>query len=165
MVTYRPSDVIAMDDFELSWRITDARWASLPESVLDRIKPLSLAKSKDLFESSPFGDPPRNSLGFAQLHTTHHQSLEESGTPEDHHIRQWFGDLHIDRDREVYLCWAIGGGVVAVTNWGTFLGTWGDLWYPFDRMCVFDDTREWAVLFGPEEEVSFLERSAHRTHA
>jgi hypothetical protein len=165
MVNYQPSDLLAMDDFELSWRITDARWSSLPKSILDRIKPLSLTKSKDLFEGSPLSDPLRSPPDFGQLRPTRHQSLEESGTPEDNRIQQWFDDLPVDRDREVYLCWAIGDGVAAVPDWGTFLDTWRDLWYPFDRMCVFDDTREWVVLFGPEEEVLFLERSASQARA
>ncbi len=41
-----------------------------------------------------------------------------------------------------------------------FAEVWDDLWYPFDRLCVFDETRQWAVLLGPEEQAVFIERNA-----
>ncbi len=53
MVTYQPSDTIPMSDFEFAWRITDARWSSLPDRVLSHIKPLSRRKSKELLDKSP----------------------------------------------------------------------------------------------------------------
>jgi hypothetical protein len=58
--------------------------------------------------------------------------------------------------QDVYLCWAIGEGVAAITDWETFIEIWDDLWHPFDRLCVFDETREWAILLGPNEDIFFL---------
>lgn len=162
MVDYQLSDVLAMTDFALAWRITDSRWSALPDSLLHRIKPLAPAKSKELFESSPLRGPLSDPPDFGRLHATRRQSLEESGASreEDDRIRRWFRDLPIDHAQEVYLCWGLGDGVGAITDWGTFTEIWDDLWYPFDRLCVFDETRQWAVLFGPEEDVLFLEESA-----
>jgi hypothetical protein len=37
---------------------------------------------------------------------------------------------------------------------------WDDLWYPFDRLCAFDETRQWAVVLGPEERALFIEHNA-----
>jgi hypothetical protein len=56
----------------------------------------------------------------------------------------------------------MGDGLAAVIDWGTFTEIWDDLWYPFDWMCVFDDTNEWAVLFGPGEIARFAEKSPQR---
>jgi hypothetical protein len=162
MVNYQDSDIISMKDFELAWRITDPRWSSLPESVLDRIKPLSDSKSRNLYACSPLSRPLRNPPDVGDLSIDRVQSLEESGPPQDAECYRWFRELPIESTQHVYLCWGIGEGVAAVTDWGTFLEVWDDLWYPFDRMCVFDDTINWAVLFGPEEIVRFAERSIER---
>ncbi len=58
------------------------------------------------------------------------------------------------------MCWQVGHGVAAVMDWSMFAEVWDDLWYPFDRLCVFDETRQWAVLLGPEEQAVFIERNA-----
>ena len=158
MVKYRPDDVIPMEQFEFSWRITDPRWARLPDEMLARITPLTTRKSRELFEKSHLNLPSgmRRSAKAVRSH-----SLVDSGEPRcDARIKGWFEKLPIDARKEVYLCWASGGGVAAITDWGTFTETWGDLWFPFDRLCVFDESGEWAVLFGPEESVSFLTSSS-----
>lgn len=104
--------------------------------------------------------------GRGEDRDSRYRSLEESGEPEgDARITQWFADLPIEPARQVYLCWDSAGGVAAITDWKTFQETWGDLWYPFDHLCVFDDSGEWALLFGPDEEVRFLEMSAQRKPA
>jgi hypothetical protein len=165
VVNYEPSDVLPMEDFGLAWRITDSRWSSLPEPVLSRIKPLSDTKSRELFARSSLSRPVGSSADFGPLHVTRRQSLEESGSSEDDRSKRWFRELPIEPTQDVYVCWGIGDGVAAVTDWGTFTETWDALWYPFDRLCVFDDTLEWMVVFGPEEDVCFLEKPIERINA
>ena len=166
MVNDKPSDLIPMGQFGLSWRITDPRWASLPADVLSRIQPLSPAKSHELYESSLLNIPVGQSTDVEGYRVSRRRSLVESGDAEgDAEIRRWFEELGINREQHVYLCWNAAGGVAAITDWGTFLETWSDLWYPFDHLCVFDETSKWALLFGPEEEVAFLESSVPPTTA
>jgi hypothetical protein len=83
MVEYQPSDVLTLQEFELAWRITGARWSSQPDSILRRIKPLAPARSKRLFESSPLRGPVKIPPEFGRLHTTQHRSLRESGSPDE----------------------------------------------------------------------------------
>jgi hypothetical protein len=162
MVNYEDSDIIPLNDFELARRITDPRWAALPAAVLDRIKPLSKAKSRELYALSPLSRPLRFPPDVGRLSITKERSLEETGTSEGAGGNRWFRELPIEPAQQVYVCWGIGDGVAAVTDWGTFTEIWDDLWYPFDWMCVLGDTLEWAVLFGPGEVVRFAEKSAER---
>lgn len=157
MVEYRPSDVLAIEDFPLAWRITDERWSAQPTSVLSRIKPLSSEKSHRLYESAPWSALSRGGGAGARASSAFRRSLGDSGSPGgDEGVRNWFRALPIEPDRDVYLCWNQGGGVAAVTDWRTFVDIWSDLWYPFDALAVFDEGRRWAVLFGPDEEVTYL---------
>ncbi len=162
MVNCEDSDVIPLKEFEFAWRITDPRWASLPDAVLDRIKPLSGARSRELYALSPLSRPLRYPPDVGQLSITREQSLVESGLAEDAKCDRWFRELPIEPTQQVYVCWGIGGGVAAVIDWGTFTEVWDDLWYPFDWMCVLDDTLKWVVLFGPGEIVRFAEKSMER---
>lgn len=152
MVVYHPTDTIPISDFEFAWRITDARWAALPERLLNRINPFSDRKSKELLDKSCF-DP-------AQYHAARQASLEDEGDVNKARVQKWFRELPIAASQDVYLCWQVGEGVAAATDWSTFVEVWNDLWYPFDRLCVFDETRQWAVLLGPEEQAVFMERNA-----
>jgi hypothetical protein len=158
MVTYHPGDAIPLSDFEFACRITDSQWSSLPDRVLHRIKPLSTCKSKELLEQSPFGDSRGRLFDDGQYHGTRNVSLEGENDSDRERVKRWFRELPIPSNQDVYLWWQVGDGVAAVTDWATFIEVWDDLWYPFDRLCVFDQTREWAVLLGPEERAVFIER-------
>lgn len=146
-VEYQPSDLLPLDLFRYSWRITDDRWSSLPEPVLHRIKPLSPEKSKGVFEKTRLLDP-------GCYRATRHVSLEG----ETESVKLWFRKLPIASNDEIYLCWE--RDVAAVTDWSTFVNVWDDFWYPFDRLYVFVDSLQWAVVLGPEEEADFVERVA-----
>jgi hypothetical protein len=155
MVDYRPSDVLSMEDFGLSWRLTDARWSAQPVSILRRITPLAPPKSRALYEGSPLALSVGSPREIEGLRVVRRRSLADDGDSESDRTRQWLRELPIDPSREVYVCWGLGDGVAAVTDWGTFVAIWDDLWYPLDRVCIFDEARDWAIVFGPEEEVSF----------
>jgi hypothetical protein len=157
MVAYHPSDTIPMSTFEFAWRITNAQWSSLPEKVLSRIKPLSPSKSTELLQKSPFEGTVDQLFDPGQYHVTRQVSLEGESNSEKQRVKKWFGELPVPANQEIYLCWQVGDGVAAVTDWATFIEVWDDLWYPFDRLCVFDETRQWAVLLGPEERAVFIE--------
>lgn len=159
MVTYRSSDAIPMSDFEFAWRITDAKWSSLPDRMLNRIKPLSPCRSKELLEKSPFVGTANGLFVSGQYHATRQVSLEGESDSERERVKKWFRELPIPANQEVYLCWQVGDGVAAVTDWATFVEVWDDLWYPFDRLSVFDETHQWGVLLGPEEKALLIERS------
>lgn len=158
MVSYHPADVIPMNDFEFAWRIADARWSSLPDKVLKHIKPLSASKSKELLEASPCDRLSDCLFDASRYQAVRQVSLEGEGDCQVEQVRKWFGELPIASSQEIYLCWQVGDGIAAVTDWGTFTAIWTELWYPFDRMCVFDEGRQWAVVFGPEEHAVFIER-------
>jgi hypothetical protein len=163
MVTYQPADTIPMSDFEFAWRITDAQWSLLPERVLNQIKPLSPRKSQELLEKSPFSETVGRPFDPGQYGATGQISLEAASDSEKECVKAWLRGLPIPANQEVYLCWQVGGGVAAATGWTTFMEVWDDLWYPFDRLCIFDETRQWAVLFGPEEQAVFIERNPRKT--
>ncbi len=96
MVHYEDADVIPLKEFNFAWRITDAHWSLLPEPVLDRIKALYVARSRQLYAVSPLSRPMRHPPDLGQLTITHQQSLEESGGPDDLECNRWFRQLPID---------------------------------------------------------------------
>gem|GEM_PF-5600687 len=50
--------------------------------------------------------------------------------------------------------------VYCPADWSTFVEVWDDFWYPFDRLCVFDEMQQWAVLLRPEAQAVFIERNS-----
>jgi len=160
MAVYQSTDTIPISDFEFAWRITDAQWSSLPEGVLTRIKPLSTRKSKELLDESPFEKTVGRPFDPVRYHATREVSLEGGTDFEKQRVKRWLLELPIPPNQEVFLAWQVSDGVAAVTDWSTFVEVWDDLWYPFDRLCVFNETRQWAVLLGPEEQAVFIEENA-----
>jgi len=165
MVTYETTDVIPMTEFAFAWRITDPRWAVLREDALRRFKPLGLARSTQVFNACaafgrvPYPCDPRN------YHAVSRESLEENESSDSQRIHSWLRALPIPPDSEVYLCWASQQGVAAVTDWANLIDNWSDLWYPFDLLCILDDTLDWAMILGPEEEAYFIQRNAVKANA
>lgn len=157
MVKIDAGDVIPVSSFAFAWRITDAKWASLPEEVLRRVRPLSERRSKQVFEMSPLADRQGQPFDPERYHSAANTSLEDVDAE---HGASWLRALPVDAGEQVYVCWATAGRSVAVvTDWATFTEVWDDLWYPFDRVCVFDESLAWALLLGPEEQAQFIQRS------
>lgn len=159
MVHHDSSQVIAIEDFPFAWRITDPKWTSLPKEVLSRIKPLTAARAKQVFDSSPLRDRVVGGYPFdpCRHHAVAHVSLEGTDDTDRDRVASWLGALPIANNTEVYVCWQADEGVAVITDWKTFSEVWDDLWYPFDSVCVLDDSTDWALLLGPEEHAVFIQ--------
>jgi hypothetical protein len=150
-----------MAEFAMNWRLTDPRWANLPPAVLERIKPLRLAKAKQVSDLSPsLAQHPRpvdpELYQIVERCSLHVDTPTELGT-----VGRWLGHLPLDDQIGVYVCWLHFGtnrGIAVITDWGTVKEAWDDLWYPFDILSVFDDSLDWTVILGPEEEALFATR-------
>lgn len=158
MMTLQADDVVPLQDWELAWRITDDRWAALPDGLLRRIKPLSAGAARRVRTVGIACQPVIGRSVAEPFAVTREQSLEASGARDDGGCQVWFRDLPIAPDDRVFLSWSMGEGVAAVTDWETFRETWEDLWYPFDELFLFDDIGDWVVRFGPDEVVRFAEK-------
>jgi protein phosphatase len=155
MIHYASSDFIPLREFAFAWRLTDAGKSMLPAATLQRIRALTPARAKQLKEISPgFG---QQSLRFdpVRYRAIKQCSLGENTEFDSQRIKAWLRGLSISPESEIYLSWA-NEGVAAFTDWATFTIAWNDLWYPFDRLSVFDDSSDWAVILGPEEYAVYI---------
>jgi hypothetical protein len=151
MVRYHPSEIVPVKEFPLAWRITDPRWASLPADLLIHIKPLGPSRSKQLLDDLPFQGSSQVPFDPTRFHAVKETRLDTERE------RSWFQSVSIPTQEEVYLVW-VSAGTAAITDWGTFVQVWDDLWYPFDTLCIFDESHQWGVLLGPEERAIFVRR-------
>lgn len=155
MVTYSFVDIIPIHNFTYAWRITDKQRASLSAAVLQHILPISSAGSKEICRrgrSFRCNKPPY--VNTAYYHVMSHCSLEGTNTSNEDRIQHWFRQLPIKGTEQLYISW--GDSVAIITEWAIFTEIWDNLWYPFDAVDIFDETMDWAVLFGPEEFAVFL---------
>ena len=153
------ADFVPLCDFELAWRFTDPRRSWATETLGSPIKPLTASRGRELYASSPLAAPLNGDPESSPLVVTRRQSLEASDPEEEATCNAWFEALPVDPATRVVVCWNAAGGVAVVSNWETFLAAWDDFWYPFDLLCVFDASGDWAVLFGPGEEARFAEKA------
>lgn len=159
MTSYNTSDAVSMDDFPYAWRVTDERWALLPNEVLARIQPLSLERGKQVArQGSVFRHSGPFYVNIEHYHVVEACSLETRSHSEGGNVRQWLSQLPINPQEQVYVSW--GNNAAVATDWITFSMVWENLWYPFDVLDVFDDSLNWAVLFGPEEFAVFIKPGA-----
>lgn len=156
MVKYSLTDLISIRDFAFVWRITDARWDTLPTDVLERIRPLSARRSKEVCElSSVFQNVQTRQV--SEIYQISRRTSPEGITPSDRdRIAGWLVGLPIQQSECVYVCWS--NMVAIVVEWSVFIQIWDSLWYPFDHVFVFDETLDWAVVFGPEELAVYIDR-------
>ncbi len=159
MVTYKSTDLIPIGDFAYAWRITDEKWDCLSSDVLQHIRPLTLQRGSLVSEQAGtfrYGGP-------FYVNTTHYHVTSDCSCRVDNSVgyenkvNHWLSQLPINPNEAVYVSWS--NDVAIVTDWGTYKVTWDSLWY-LDVLAVFDDSLEWAVLFGPEEFAVFVEKGA-----
>ena len=150
--------ITSLDEFPLTWRITDERWDNLPISILSQLQPLAsadaqlFAKKVAVFrQMGPF--IPKEEV----LKVKSSQSLVEETIEHSAGIQHWFASLPIRCDESVYVHWSHVEPTALITTWSLFRSIWNSLWYPFDSMEVFDETGAWAVLLGQEELAWFME--------
>ena len=156
MVKYSSSDLINIEDFVFAWRITDARWDKLPTEVLERICPLSTQYSTTICELSTAFQMPETRQVSGDYRISQWTSLEENGHTDRERIKNWLIHLPIQQTECVYVFWK--GNVTIVVEWNLFVQIWDSLWYPFDNVYVFDETLDWAAMFGPEERAIYVDR-------
>ncbi len=65
--------------------------------------------------------------------------------------------LPISSAEEVYICWS--GEAAIVLEWDVFIRIWDSLRYPFDSVCIFDDSNDWGLVMGQEELAAFFQRN------
>ena len=155
VVTIDPSDLRPISAFPFAWRITDERWTKLPSEELREIAFLSDEASVRVFQR--FEQFPTIGMAFdaQKYHVVSDCRLDDTSKQA---VQEWFASLPIRPSEQVYVSWCGNPPAVAVMPWSIFTRRYDDFWYPFDRLAVYDDTLEWAVLLGPEERAIFILR-------
>ncbi len=162
MTIYEPSDVGKWEEFELSWRFTDPKWDLLDNDTLARILPLTHQKEEEIFKLSlevreHYIYP--HLINHRNYHAVSDVSLDEEKTDSDIYIPEWFSGLNLDDAESIYCCWShVRGNPAVVTDWSVLKTYWNSFFYPFDTITVFDETLDWAVLFGMEENAVYAVR-------
>ena len=158
-MTLARSELIPVDQFELAWRITDARWDELDEAELAKMRFISSTRAKDLREQArafqamgPYYPKP-GEFGISSFCLLVEETSEDT-TRIDH----WFANLPVDASEQVYVVWASLVGNAAAMDWRTFAKHRDSFWYPFDVVDVFDDSFTWAISLGQEDVGFFLKR-------
>jgi hypothetical protein len=155
MVTYNLSDTVDITDFPYAWRVTEERWARLPDALLHRLKCLNSEKAAAVCQQGRGFRAPNALINGAEYHGKIGISLDYENDDGIRCIREHLLSLPIRGSEEVYVSWS--NDAALISDWSTFCLIWDDLWYPFDVIEVFDDSLDWAVLMGPEEYAIYVE--------
>lgn len=143
--------------FPYSWRIEDERWDKLPPEIMGQLSVFSESTVVALHEMvSAFREPGPFVPKEGKLKIASRCSLVEEHIDDSARIQHWFATLPIPCHESVYVHWSNQQDAALAMTWSLFRAIWNSLWYPFSSVEVFDDSLEWAVLLGQEEEAWFM---------
>lgn len=144
--------IIQMNDFDLSWRFTEAEYNVIPLEHLELIKPFDKSGSKflnnfisqtNLHKSMPFTDGFFTTIDRINF-----------GFDEEKDVRKWLYQRRFPFEKKVYLSW--GEDHSLMTTWKLLIKYFDDFFYPGpDDLTVFDESLNWAILFFHEAEIYF----------
>lgn len=157
MVVYTEHDLISVSEFPYAWRITDTRWNRLPAETLRRLLPFGPVRGAQLAAEGRIlrhSGPPY--VNPEEYHVVSDCSLWIIHVEDRARVSAWLAGLPIPSDEAVYASWR--NGPALTTDWSTFIQACGAIVCPPEALDVFDASRQWGVLFGPEEFAVYVER-------
>ena len=155
---------ILIEDFDLSYRFTDALWDVLPPDALAGIRPLDYQSCNDLRQIElQFRNKGPYNLVKSAYSVVSTRDLSGEGTSDETDDSRWFSDVLPQDATDVYVSWFNSTrSLVALVKREVFAQFWSSFFYPFDVVNVFDDTGEWACLLGPEEGALYCVANAEQ---
>ena len=145
--------------FPYAWRFTDPRWDCLPPNVLSLVTPLAASDAAPLIQLA------KGFREYQRVNATAYRvvsSVRLEGDDKVAPAQQWLRS-ELPESTRVYVSW---GDSAAIAPREILVAYYDSFFYPFDTLDVFDDSADWAVLFGPEEwAVSIRRGGVPDTHA
>lgn len=149
------ADMVPLTSHCLARRWTDPNFNVLPESDVARIRPLSPAKARLVWDTlGQLLDPKGQCLSpalFSEVHST-----GAAGDPGE--VRKWLSSHLPPRAGDVAVSWQPAEAVVTPAE--VFCRYWDEFCYPgSDDVTVWSLNDDWAVLYDHEEHLSFGKRT------
>jgi hypothetical protein len=146
---FKESDFIALEDFDLKWCWTDARWNKLPDDALEQIRPLTENKAQEIDDvSAKFF----KQVGPGGPETNRIRSFNCSGDPS--HARTWLKGLNINPS--ITVVWSYDQSHAAIVTWNVFCEYWDDFSAPGAQdIAIWPLTEEWLLIYWHEEWLYF----------
>jgi len=144
--------IISIDDFQLKWRFTEAKYDMLPDQHLAQLKPLDKIGSQFLsnyiLQTSLHDDIPFKKDFFRTIDKT------KILTGNEKEIKKWLYQRGIAFDKPVFLSWDNENSMIV--PWKILIKYFDSFYYPSsDDLTVFDQSMDWALLFFHDDEIYF----------
>jgi len=154
MIELNQDDYQPLDSFPLKWRWTDEQWTLLPPDVLAKIRPLTRARARELYETIYVYKGVKKGP-FEIIDTI------EVENKNDQEVRDWLMSNLSKIEELVVASWSPDQALV--TTAGIFCDHWDDFCYPSsDDLSLLPITQDW-ILFYSHEEVFFFGQKPLRT--
>ena len=153
MLKIKDADIRSLTDFPLKWRWTNPKWNQLSNADLQRIKPLTQTKAKELwriFGHYVLGNGPRENI--FECRPWIDATVDYPGAFD--RVRDWLLVQFSDREQDVVVSWDKDNAVV--TSWGVFCDYWDDFCYPAsDDVAVLPPSVDWVLFYQHGERFVF----------
>lgn len=159
MLKIEDTDFQSLATFPLSWRWTDSKWNKLPENDLQRIKPLTPIKAKELWRILGHyvsANGPKENI--FECSPWIEATIDIPNAFEK--VRDWLLGQFSDYEQSVIVSWDKDTAVL--TDWGVFCNYWDDFCYPAsDDVTVFPPHIDWILFYAHYERFDFGVRGVH----
>jgi hypothetical protein len=153
MIEVSDGDLQPMGRFPLKWRWTDPKYHPLSQETLATIKPLTVSKAAEVWESCrsfTYND----SLALDLFESIIHFNAMSADSQQ---VSAWLGNLGVARELQVLVSWQ--RETAASAPFGVFCDLWDAFCYPSsDDVVICPCSQKWAIFYHHEEMLFFGRR-------
>ena len=152
MLKINKENYIPLDDWELSWRISQN---NLELNDLNSIFPLNIDTSKSIWK---FTEKLYGSHGANHNYSkTDWVNASQSSDEDIEKCKIWLKQLPIEENKKIILQWDRKNSVATI--WKIFLNYWDFFCYPsFDDVGIFPNDFSWILIYSHYEIMNFAEK-------
>jgi len=150
MLEVSDSDLRLLEEFQLKWRWTDAKWNKLPPTIIQQINPLAKEKASEIVKihNQYFLADGLDSESFEEIKSIKADTTDSSA------IQNRLKNKVFDESLLIVVSWT--EDLAVRTTWSTFCDYWDDFCYPAsDDVSISPIDLSWLLFYHHEEYFDF----------